>query len=417
MKKVLLFADVGGHDHNQYYHVGDEAMMYETYRWYRKNHPDWRINLLSWFPTHKSLKVTEFPHLLWKSPSYTYFPLLLIRFFLYQFFGMSRFSPEELSLVQTIQDQDRIHFSGGGNLSSQFRPWLYYALFIIIVAKFSKKEILLTSQTIGPISGIDLFFSGIILNLPSLIGIRAKTHRFSLLRYGILFPRIVGMLDSAYTLPVSKASPLPSIHAKRLRIGLSIHAWKHWEQKLQNAVIEALTLLAEKYPLTIILIPHHLGASKDSDMTYMKRISKYLPSSVQVYTPPSGHIENPTATSALYIKWLTSQAQILLTTRYHGIIFALSSNVPTISLNFDEYYRQKNDGAFDLILNEIKRLYQIDMRQISLAKWLFTMLVFIVSHYENEKRLLDTRNSCITSSHHTLDSVLRKFENTSKLHS
>jgi polysaccharide pyruvyl transferase WcaK-like protein len=274
---------------------------------------------------------------------------------------------------------------------------LYYALFIIIVAKFSKKEILLTSQTIGPISGIDLFFSGIILNLPSLIGIRAKTHRFSLLRYGILFPRIVGMLDSAYTLPVSKASPLPSIHAKRLRIGLSIHAWKHWEQKLQNAVIEALTLLAEKYPLTIILIPHHLGASKDSDMTYMKRISKYLPSSVQVYTPPSGHIENPTATSALYIKWLTSQAQILLTTRYHGIIFALSSNV--------------------LILNERKRLYQIDMRQISLAKWLFTMLVFIVSHYENEKRLLDTRNSCITSSHHTLDSVLRKFENTSKLHS
>lgn len=156
MKKIILFADVGGHEDQQYYHVGDEAMLYETHRWYRKYHPAYTLTVFSWFPTHSDMRCTEVPHLRWpKGRGSTYFLLLITKTLLWRLLDKSYFSKTELAVVTTIQQHDRIHFTGGGNLSSQFRPWLYYCFFVLFVAKLLRKEIIVTSQTIGPLTGID----------------------------------------------------------------------------------------------------------------------------------------------------------------------------------------------------------------------------------------------------------------------
>lgn len=160
MKKIILFADVGGHEDQQYYHVGDEAMLYECYRWYRKNHPSYGLTVLSWFPTHSDLQCVEEPHLHWpKGRGFFYFWSLMIKAIIWKIIGKSYFSKEELSLVTTIKQYDRLHFTGGGNLSSKFRPWLYYCFFVLFVAKLLHKEIIVTSQTIGPLTGVDRFSS------------------------------------------------------------------------------------------------------------------------------------------------------------------------------------------------------------------------------------------------------------------
>lgn len=156
MKKIILFADVGGHEDQQYYHVGDEAMLYESYRWYKNNHPTYALTVFSWFPTHSDLQCTETPHLHWpKDKGFSYFPLLMAKLLIWKILGKSYFSKTELSLITVIQNHDRLHFTGGGNLSSQFRPWLYYCFFVLFVAKLLRKEIIVTSQTIGPLTGID----------------------------------------------------------------------------------------------------------------------------------------------------------------------------------------------------------------------------------------------------------------------
>ena len=45
---------------------------------------------------------------------------------------------------------------------------------------------------------------------------------------------------------------------------------------------------------------------------------------------------------------------------YHFLLFALSSNVPAVSLYFDEYYKLKNSGLFDLY-NINDKCFAIDM--------------------------------------------------------
>ncbi len=49
------------------------------------------------------------------------------------------------------------------------------------------------------------------------------------------------------------------------------------------------------------------------------------------------------------VKGITSKMDILLSTRYHGLVFALSSGVPVIAINYDQYYRTKNNGAFAMV--------------------------------------------------------------------
>ena len=44
------------------------------------------------------------------------------------------------------------------------------------------------------------------------------------------------------------------------------------------------------------------------------------------------------------IKFMYSKMDMVITTRYHGLVFAASSGVETYVINYDEYYSQKNRG-------------------------------------------------------------------------
>lgn len=201
MKKILLFADIGGHEYQQYYHVGDEAMFLQTYYWYKQAHPSWQLSAFSWFKTHQDLDIREYHHLHWSKESYRYFPILVLKFFCWRLTGFSLYSKEEKDCIKAIQIHDRVHLTGGGNISSEFRQWLYYCFFIFLIAKFFKKEIILTSQTLGPFNMIDGFMAALFLNFPKLIALRSNTTPQSEFKHnGILVPQVHSMVDSAYSL-------------------------------------------------------------------------------------------------------------------------------------------------------------------------------------------------------------------------
>lgn len=410
MKKILLFADIGGHEYQKYYHVGDEAMFYETYRWYKSNHPTYKLTALSWFTTHQNLDLIEKPHLHWSTYSYTYFPLLLITFIVFKITSISFFSSEEMALVKTIQQQDRIHFCGGGNLSSTFRQWLYYCFFVIIVAKFSRTEIILTSQTIGPITGIDRLFSLFILNLPKVIAIRANTNTWQeFKRYGAFLPNIKSMLDAAYSLPLSKIG-IKNLKRDNIIVGLSIHKWKDSEKETLSLIKKVLQTISKKYHISIVLIPHHINESEEgTDIQYMKEVVNTLPEDIIVYMPESSTKNN----LAEYIKKITSQTDILLTSRYHGLIFGLSANIPTIALNFDEYYQMKNEGALELFFKDKTVDYQINLNNQNAGIDLHKKMTYVLDNLSKEKRMLQSINKTLSKTNLTLHSVLHNLESTS----
>ena len=64
-KKVLLAGDVGRRD-TGFYHIGDEAMVFQNYSLYRRA-GEFDVSLLSWTLTHKYLDLNEYRF--WKMPT------------------------------------------------------------------------------------------------------------------------------------------------------------------------------------------------------------------------------------------------------------------------------------------------------------------------------------------------------------
>ncbi|HEY6041817.1 MAG TPA: polysaccharide pyruvyl transferase family protein, partial [Anaerolineae bacterium] len=60
-------------------------------------------------------------------------------------------------------------------------------------------------------------------------------------------------------------------------------------------------------------------------------------------------IEHPEPRKEKIVKGLTAAMDMVITTRYHGLVFALSSGVPALAINLDGYYETKNCGLLDLI--------------------------------------------------------------------
>lgn len=56
------------------------------------------------------------------------------------------------------------------------------------------------------------------------------------------------------------------------------------------------------------------------------------------------------------VSTFNSEMDIVFSTRYHGLVFALISDVPAIAINYDLYYRTKNDSAFIMAGKVINRL-------------------------------------------------------------
>lgn len=409
MKKILLFADVGGHEYEEYYHVGDEAMLYETYSWYKKQHPDWQLSVVSWFKTHHAFDAVEIPHLHWRQKgSALYFPQLVFKLFCWKVLRTSLFNQTELTLVKHIAEQDRIHFTGGGNLSSQFRPWLYYCFFVILVARLNGVHVVLTSQTIGPIAGVDYIFSFFILNLCHLIAVRSRLTKMQLFKQcGVLLPKLQNMLDAAYTLPPQRL--LIKTKSKKLYIGLSIHAWKDWENQTAQLIRKLVRAVGRKYAISLVLIPHHITLrAVDPDTAYMQRNLAALPNNT-VRKMPAMKIANKTLLAS-QIKKRTAEVDLLITTRYHGIVFGLSAGVPTIALHLDEYYRSKNAGALEMFFGKAAASYQVGIKDINSFEQLLNKTTSILENLIEERALVKKVQKQIVKTHKTLDSVMAELD-------
>lgn len=342
---ILLFANIGT-SIDGFYHIGDEAMFLETYRWYQKHHPKDTITIFSSLPNHQNLKLVELTNEIDLSKTNKKYLLkILVKNFLYKYFNINLLTSIEIDLTNIIKKQDRIHFCGGGNLTSLFQNWLYYSLIIISVAKIYKKEIILTSQTIGPFNLVDKIITSILL-----FGTKNVTRGNQ-------------MLDAAYSLSVTSNFKLPP--KKYLRIGLSLHDWKN-STNFNLELLKTLTVLNTKQKIEIVLIPHVLNCYiNDCDMGYMQKL--FANSNLSIVKPNIKDILNSKPNASNTIKKLTASCDLLITTRYHGIIFALSCNVPVLTYVSDNYYSDKNIKALKIYykndyykyLNEPKNIMSI----------------------------------------------------------
>ncbi|MDO8608923.1 MAG: polysaccharide pyruvyl transferase family protein [bacterium] len=362
---VLLFGNIGTAE-NGFYHVGDEAMFLETYNWYQKNYPKSKLTSLCTLPNHQDLNIKEITN-----------PIPFENFGLYKLICTTIqacfIKNPKNKLISLIKNQDRIHFFGGGNITSKYRTWLYYSLTIISVTKIFKKELILTSQTIGPFIFIDKIISRYLLNFAKIISIRG-----------------IDMLDAAYNLANVSSLHYPK-NKNIFRIGLSLNQ-NILNNNIYNILIELLSNLSSQHKVEVMLLPHVIVNSIDKwDLGFMSKLTTKIQNKIKIILPNPIEILNSYPNPASTIKYLTSTSDMIITSRYHGLIFALSQNIPVIAITSEKYSRQKITNALKLIYKYKYSKYIISNH--TNKEYLYKKLKHIINNQQYESKTIKQINN------------------------
>lgn len=386
--KILLIADVGTNA-DGFYHVGDEAMLYQTVLWYQHHAPSCKLGVLSRSISHTHLRVREQLHLpfpyadYWiSSPWYCFH--LIVRVVLQQILNLPVLRKRERDYIDFVQSFDVWHFTGGGNIYSHHPPWLYYVFFLLILGKLLRKKIWLISQTLGPFNWFDGQLAKFLLRFADVLVLRGEGQAQK-------WQCAVG-LDAAYHLPLLPKPVLPKKTAKTLRIGLSLHDWQGFGPKLSQIVVAALSQLAQKHRIELVLLPHVLVTDEAAgDFGFMHPIAQQLQTKCAIISLRPKQIMAAKEPSIL-VKTATAELDLLIATRYHGLVFALSSNVPVVTFKLDEYYVVKNTELLGLVYKNNWQRFVADLEFVDAAKKLSKTIAALHRNLVVENQLLKTAN-------------------------
>lgn len=93
----------------------------------------------------------------------------------------------------------------------------------------------------------------------------------------------------------------------------------------------------------------------------MEEVVADLPPSIRIITPDY-YSHTPLSELSQVMKGLTSTCDLVVSSRYHGVIFALSESVPTLAIVGNTYQHMKNSEALKFVFGSKWKQYLIDLR-------------------------------------------------------
>lgn len=260
--------------------------------------------------------------------------------------------PPELRQVATLYAQaDVIVAVGGGYLRSRKglvnRLNVPLLLHPLLFGWLLGKPTVLYSQSIGPfVHHYERLLSGLVLRHMRLIMVREDTS-LKLLRHMGVTANVVRSVDAGFLLPTRDKVDLRKkfhIPSDRLLIGVTVRAWLSpaAQADYERAVAEALDKAIVQFNAHVIFIPQVTAAKDDDDRQTAERVYRLMrhPAAVTLITDELDHHA---------IKSLYNGLDLLLGTRFHSVIFSLTSFVPVVAIE----YEHKTSGIMhDLHLDE-----------------------------------------------------------------
>ncbi|GAA1118217.1 polysaccharide pyruvyl transferase family protein [Arthrobacter flavus] len=249
-------------------------------------------------------------------------------------------------LIQTLRGCDSVLIAGGGNMNSVFGWLLYERAAVTAIARHLGKTVVIAGQTIGPmLYGADREVAVQMLSRAALIGAREDSS-LSLGRE-LAGSSVVPCLDDASFLasstaarqqpdaggqPPENAPPMASYIVGTFADNTGACP----RDQFVTAVAQVLDDAADLTGLPVLLLPHMAVEGEGGiDDSLHAEIAAAMTSSVQ---------SQPIA-SARDTAVLTSRAALVVTSRYHPVVFALDGGVPTVALSLDEYSDVRLRGA------------------------------------------------------------------------
>jgi polysaccharide pyruvyl transferase WcaK-like protein len=303
------------------YHLGDEAMLEANIGTLRSRVPGIELTVFSRAPA-------------WTSRRYAVDAVATPRF------------PPGLGhdAAGAVRASDGLLVSGGGNLCSSWPDKVLERVELIRVARAHDKPVAVVGQTIGPMLDPEQArLLADVLPWASVIGVRDDESGRLLEALGVPPSRIQRQFDDAFLmtgLPVTDRRARAVTDDGRPPVLVTLDASfgsTHREDALR-ALAPQLDSLARSLDAPLVFVPHVGGAdvpASHDDAAAGRALRDALGPPLQVLA----------CWQPAEVRWLTEQALLVVSSRYHPVVFATAAGVPVVAIHQDEYTRVKLSGA------------------------------------------------------------------------
>ncbi len=248
-------------------------------------------------------------------------------------------SPRGLSPVSALDQADLVVVSGGGNLTSSWPSHIYERVAVARLAKRRGIPLVVLGQSIGPwFEQRDRGLVAELLTSATLVTTR-EAASFDLARdLGVHPSRLFQHSDEATSLAPRKPAQVPSKPFLALTIDehLNIAA-----EATVHAVLDTVLCYADQQNLAVVLVPHtgdlDHRATRHDVAVGVALLNIVEARGLEAVLAPIGDVREAA--------WWSSEAEVVVSSRYHPIVFALAAATPSIFLSQDSYTAQKGVGV------------------------------------------------------------------------
>lgn len=240
--------------------------------------------------------------------------------------------------VEVLRSADGLVITGGGNIASNWPLHVFERGVLGEIAAGLEIPLVVSGQTIGPVVlPVDRSRVATLLRSARLVGLREPASFELVAELGVDAARRQSTIDDASLLGVDLPAAEP--RAPFCLVTLSTHTAHVDRAVFAEALARSLDELAAATGLEIVFLAHY--GSLRSDVVHGDSVVHELV--IDRLVTARARVEIPT--DAVTAARLARAASLVVSSRYHPAVFAVSAAVPTVGIAVDDYTTVKLRGA------------------------------------------------------------------------
>jgi colanic acid/amylovoran biosynthesis protein len=270
--------------------------------------------------------------------------------------GLTLPVPRRLREVVRLYEQaDAVVPVGGGYLRGRrgLTSTVELALLLhpLVLSRLLRTPVVLYTQSVGPFADrVQRWLAARVLRHVDLVLVREDISRDLLSRLGVRH-NVVRAVDAGFRFTGATPAHLRErlgVPPGGLLVGITVRQWlpDQAQARFEEAVAEMADRVVERHAATVVFIPqvtseHH----HDDDRVVSRRVQRRMRRPAVVLDEAADHRA---------VRGLYSELDVLVGTRFHSVIFALTASVPALAVE----YEHKTSGI---------------MRDLGLGSWVVRM--------------------------------------------
>lgn len=349
-RRVLVVADVGG---PLPYHAGDEAILTATRQWWRRCFPHVEPVALSKQPAFTAaahgvaaLKDPSVPEAFASAAVARAFGALAGLIPARTLRWAARVFPDAAAALLSLKGSALLHVAGGGNLTSDYPRLLLERSVLAVAATAFKVPVMVTGQQVGPrLTPADEQLLKTWLPMAAIVGVRDRKSAGRCIRLGVAKDRLLVTGDDALR-PGGGDVPEWLTPGARPRVGLSLH--HHGDRRGRAETLRRLAAALgpwlQRNGADAVLLPHVRSESPDRcDAAFGKAFMNTIGGAA------AARLSLAPESLDVALRAATGACDFVVTTRFHGAVFALSAGVPAVVIAQEDYTSGKLAGLLDFL--------------------------------------------------------------------